>query len=391
MKSLSIQKTILSLALAIILFGAAIADARQASASTSHKRDKQSNMISEQNDEWAWRRTADGVGIEVKLRGVAQFKEDYTDILTLSDGGWLRIKDERNRVTRRLEVTPNSSGSLGRSYSVNGETRPYDEEARQWLAALLMEAVRQAGLDATNRAQKILTQRGPAGVLEEISLIKSDHVKGLYFRELFKATTLDSASVQQALREVSKQMSSNHAKAQVMMVIAESYLNDDATRSAYLTAVGTIDSDYERGRVLSALLKKSDLSEEILTHTLRTAAAISSDYEKARLLIAIASGMMKAPALRHAYLETTGTIGSNYEKARVLLELLKRKEMDQDSVLQAIKSATEITSDYEKARVLLQVAGTHSGDERIRTALTDAARTISSEYERGRVLSATHR
>ena len=391
MKTLSIQKTILSLALAIALPGAATAAARQAAASAPQKRNNQSNTISQHNDEWMWRTSDDGVGIEVKIRGKVQFNEDYTDILSLSDGGSLRIKDERGRVTRRLDVTQNSSGSLGRSYSVNGETRPYDQEAGRWLAAVLTDAVRQAGLDASNRAQKILSRSGAAGILEEISFIKSDHVKGLYFREMFKTATLDSASVQRALREVAGQMSSDYAKAQVLMVIAESYLNDDATRSAYLNAVGTIGSDYERGRVLSALLKKGDLNEEVLTHALKTSAAISSDYEKAKLLIAVAGGMMKAPALRQAYLQTAGTIGSDYEKSRVLLALLKRAELDRDLVLVVIKSTAGIGSDYEKARVLLQVAGSHSGDERIRTALTEAARTIGSDYERGRVLSATHK
>ncbi|HYP26098.1 MAG TPA: hypothetical protein VE262_05205 [Blastocatellia bacterium] len=390
MKTLSIQKTILSLALAITLFGAAIAAARQAPASASQKTGRE-HSVTRHNEEWTWRQTDNGVGIEMKMRGKVQFNDDYTDILTLSDDGWFRIIDDRKGPERRLEITRNAGGEITRSYRVSGEARPYDQEASRWLASVLNDAVRQAGFDAKNRVQKILAKSGAGGVLEEISLLKSDHVKGVYFRELLKSTALDPASVRRSLREVASQMSSDYEKAQVLMVLAESYLNDDSTRTAYLNAVGTIGSDYERGRVLSALLKKSDLNDDILTHAIRTAASISSDYEKAKLLINVAGGKMRNPAVRRVYLETAGTIGSNYEKARVLSELVKRNDLDRDAILLVVKSAVGISSDYEKARVLIQVARAHAGDESIRAALTDAAKTIGSEYERGRVLSVTHR
>ncbi|HVF91236.1 MAG TPA: hypothetical protein VNH22_14310 [Blastocatellia bacterium] len=393
-KMLSVQKIILSLSLATSMLGATTAatpaSGIQAGATARQTTKRQSSTIQE-NDELTWISTDNGVGIEVKMRGKVQFNEDYTDILSISDGGWVRIKDDRKGPARRLEITPTSGGGFERSYRVNGESRPYDEDAGRWLATVLLDAVRQGGFDASNRVKKIFSQRGAAGVLEEISLLRSDYVKGLYFKGLFKATTLDSASVQRVLREVTREMSSDYEKAQVLMAIAGTYLNDDATRTAYLDAVGTVKSDYERGRVLSALLKNPDLNNKILTHTLKTAAAISSDYEKAQLLMKMGEGKMRDNGVRLAYLETAGSIDSSYERARVLLALLGRNDLEQEATLLVVKSAMNISSDYEKARVLIQVAEMYASDEKVRTALTDAARTIDSSYERGRVLSATHK
>ncbi|HKG23171.1 MAG TPA: hypothetical protein VKC34_14835, partial [Blastocatellia bacterium] len=324
------------------------------------------------------------------MRGKVRFNEDYTDILSISDGGWVRIKDNRKHPARSLEITP-SGGGFERSYRVDGESQPYNEDGGRWLATVLIEAVRQGGFDASNRVKKIFDRSGVAGVLEEVSLLKSDYVKALYLKGLFKASTLDSASVQRVLREVNREMSSDYEKAQVLMAVAETYLNDDATRAAYLDAVGTVKSDYERARVLSALLKKPDLNNEILTHTLKTAATISSDYEKAQVLMRMSEGKMRDNAVRLAYLETAGSIESSYEKARVLLSLLGRNDLEQEATLLVVKAAMNISSDYEKARVLIQVAQMYSSDEKVRTALTDAARTIDSSYERGRVLSATYK
>jgi tRNA U54 and U55 pseudouridine synthase Pus10 len=50
------------------------------------------------------------------------------------------------------------------------------------------------------------------------------------------------------------------------------------TLDAYFAAVDTIKSDYERGRVLKAILKANPANKEILMATIASAAKISSDY-----------------------------------------------------------------------------------------------------------------
>jgi hypothetical protein len=54
-------------------------------------------------------------------------------------------------------------------------------------------------------------------------------------------------------------MESDYEKAQLLLEASRSYTGDARLRSTFLKAVETIKSDYERGRVLSALLKNKQI------------------------------------------------------------------------------------------------------------------------------------
>src|SRR5713101_4871995 len=88
---------------------------------------------------------------------------------------------------------------------------------------------------------------------------------------------------------------------------------DQAAQNAYLDAVASISSDYEKGRVLSALLKKEP-GKETLLFTLKSASTISSDYEKAQLLLKVAHSSSNDEAVRSALIQAARTIGSEYER-----------------------------------------------------------------------------
>jgi hypothetical protein len=358
--------------------------AAQSSKSTTH----QERSITQENDNWNWIHRDDSVRLEVNIRGKVEFADDYTDIKGISDdNGRIRIVDERGGMSRKFEATVTADG-LKRSYWVNGESRPFDNEARAWLAKVLNDTVRQGGYDARPRVQRILKERGPGGVLQEISQLKGDYVKRVYFDELIKSGNLDDGMVRQVLRQAAGEIKSDYEKAQLLIKMSENYLENDSQRAIYLEGVNTINSDYEKGRTLSALLKKGDLSRENLAFLLKSVATISSDYESAQLLIKIAEGFSFDDSMRAAYMEAVATIGSDYEKGRVLSAFLKKTGSQKDALIFALKSASTISSDYEKAQLLIKVAAASSGDEAVRAALIDSAKTIKSEYERGRVLNA---
>jgi hypothetical protein len=109
--------------------------------------------------------------------------------------------------------------------------------------------------------------------------------------------------------------------------VAAVYLDDSALSGVFFQTVGTIKSDYEHRRVLSALLKTNKLSEAALTQLLDSAATISSDYEKASLLLEASRSYTGDARLRSAFLKAVETIKSEYERGRVLSALLKNKQI----------------------------------------------------------------
>jgi hypothetical protein len=345
------------------------------------------NWTSRDDDRWSWKWSENGRSLEMTIRGKVEFNDDYTEILSISPGGSFYVKDGRGSAARTLQIVPSGSG-LVTTYTVQGQTRQFDADARAWFASLLSEAVRQSGLDAKPRAQRILRQRGLDALLDEVSSLRSDYVKRIYLQEAIANGNLDSSAVRRVLDLAARNLSSDYEKAQTLTKVAESLLADEQSRAAYLEAVRTIKSDYERRRAISALLKQDDLSRDNLLVVLKSAADISSDYEKATLLMKVAERNLDDDELRATYLDTVATIRSDYERARVLTAILKKENLRKDTLMLALKSAAGINSDYEKARVLIRVAEASSGDEAVRAALIDTARTIRSDYERGRVLNA---
>lgn len=335
-----------------------------------------------------WERSDDGLKMRVEIQGKAEFTEDYTDIRDVSEGGYVRIEEDRHGQSRRYEVRRSTNGQLQRTYYLNGEARPLDQEARNWLRKIVLDAVRQSGFDADKRVQTIMRQRGVSGVLEEIALITGDYAKRIYFQALIKSGNLNAAALQNMLREAARQISSDYEQAQLLIGVAEVLTGKEAAMPAFFEATATIKSDYEHKRVLTALLKNNTPSHEVLVQIAKSAASISSDYEKASVLKSVAAVYLDDRELRTVFFQTVETIKSDYEHHGVLSALLKNSKLNEEVLSGMLNSATRISSDYEKATFLLEASNAYAGDARLRDAFLKAVETIKSEYERGRVLSA---
>ena len=373
---------------AVILSLPLVCDAQTVKTKSSRTSTRIEQTVNADDNNWNWHHVDKGIDLHVTIRGKVEFADDYSDVTAISPGnGELRITDQRGGVTRKFEATASADG-IKRAYSVNGEAKPMDSEARAWLVKMLNDTVRQGGYDAPVRVARILQRNGPSGVLAEISQLQGDYVKRLYFDELLKQGNLDAETARLVLQQAAREISSDYEKAEILVKMARTYLRDDRFREVYLEGVNTIHSDYERGRAFTAVLKKDNLNQDNLLFALKSVATISSDYEKAELLVKISHLFPLDESLQKAYLDAVRTISSDYEKGRAITALLDKNETKPEILLFMVKSAAAIGSDYEKAQLLIRVADAGRRDETVRNAVADTARTIQSEYERGRVLAA---
>jgi hypothetical protein len=335
-----------------------------------------------------WQMTDDGLKRLIEIRGKAEFTDDYKDVRDVTPGGYVKIEEERERTSRRYEVRHDLGGQLTRSYFVNGQARTIDDDARAWIARIVLQAVRQGGIDADKRVQTILRQRGVAGVFEEIDQIEGDYAKRVYFEALIKFGNLNVAALQNVLRKMAAQISSDYEQAQLLIGIAPTLTGKEAAMNAFFEAVATIKSDYEHARVLKTVLAKNTQSRELLLHVATSTKGISSDYEKAQVLKQVAAMYLDDGALRDVFFQTIGTIESDYEHRGVLTALIKNRNLSAEVLNHLLDSAAAISSDYEKATFLLEVSNAYTGDVRLKGAFLKVVETIKSDYERGRVLSA---
>jgi hypothetical protein len=290
----------------------------------------------------------------LEVHGKAEFNDDYTDIKTVSEGGWVIVEERTDRQWFRYEVRRDPAGQITRAFYVNGTARPIDESAKSWLSKFVLEAVRQGGFDAEKRVQRILQQRGVAGVLAEINLISSDYAQRRYYEALIKQSNLNATDLRDVLRQAARDITSDYEKAQLLIGVAPMVNGKDVAIQPYFDAVATINSDYERSRVLKTIMKQ--------------------DAPSSALLVLVAG--------------STKTISSDYERRGVLSALVKTKNQSEEVLRLLLDSAASMSSDYEKATLLLEVSNAYTGDTRLKSEFLKVVETIKSDYERGRVLSA---
>src|SRR5438309_10237094 len=94
--------------------------------------------------------------MEVHVFGSIAFTGALAVGRSLSDDGYLTIRHTNDGVTRSVEIR-SSGGTITRSYFVGGSARPWDDDARRWLATELPKLVRRSGLGAEVRTRQLVS------------------------------------------------------------------------------------------------------------------------------------------------------------------------------------------------------------------------------------------
>jgi hypothetical protein len=333
-------------------------------------------------------RSSDGLRrLQVASTGQIEFTEDERDIQHISPGGHFVVQEKKGLTTRRLEVEPGPDGKLSRSYWYRGEPLPFDDDARAWLGELLQGLIRDGGYGAKERAQRILQRQGPVAVLDEISRIKSSHVKRLYFEELAKSGSLDFAMKQRTIRQASEEISSDGEKAELFEKLAAHFWSDPTVHESLILSVNTVHSDGERARLLSHFLEKPDTSTKDLGSILGAVEEISSDGEKSRLLQQVALKYASDDPVRMAFFRALNTMHSDGERRETLSAFLRNAKLSLEDLVEVLESVARLSSDGEKANLLVEMTKHYQEDAALRAAFFKAADTLRSDGEHRRVLS----
>jgi hypothetical protein len=345
--------------------------------------------------------------LRVKLRGEMTLSPDERSIVSLSPWGYVEMEETRGWTRRRIEVRPSPTGEPEQKYFVDGRERPIDDAGREWAAATYPFLMRELGLDVDGRVSRILSLRGVKGVLDEVNLIHSDHTKGHYLTQLFAQTTLSPDDLRRAAMCVRKMFSDNE-KATFLLANLDRFTGDDARRE-YFRAVDSIRSDYDRRRVLVAVLEADGRSSGTAELVGRSAESMHSDNDKASVLLAnstgnaqcsllraattIRSDFDKARVLRNAgyleasqcsevFFEIVNLMHSDNDRSNVLKALLERPDLDTAVYERVARAVRPMASDNDKANVLVLLGVTYA-----EAPFFDAVNTIHSDNERKRVLT----
>jgi hypothetical protein len=353
----------------------------------------------------------------MRLRGTVAFNDDLTDVLSLSDGGLLTLRDSSGAVPHTVEIS-SSNGAIAHAYFVGGVRRPWDEEAKRFLATQLPLVVRRTGLGAEARVKSIFGRKGASGVYEEIDQLGGDYARRLYFVALIDVAHPDATTIQPLLQRAGRLITSDYDRRQVLEHVASTVTLDRPAASAYVQAMATMKSDYDQREALSALLarhgavvdgdtlapalahirssydkrvvlaqilQRDGLSVDAKKTILAAVPSLQSEYDRREVLTAYVAKFGVEPALRDAFFAGIRSIASNYDRRETLTALARKGAAPevQGAVFDAV---AQMTSDYDRAEVLLAFAPRL--DAASRDAFVTAAGRIKSSYDQDRVLAA---
>jgi deoxyribose-phosphate aldolase len=323
----------------------------------------------------------DNGSLEVKYTGEISFNEEETAIRSISRDGYLKFKKNG----RKLVVTADDNGLP--VYEINGADKKNtlnDDEK-----AFLTEAIKvmiEYGVGAKDRVERIHKKGGSKAVMEETKNMKSDYVKSIYLEYLLETNTLSPTEMTEIANNVQFLIKSDFEKGKLLKKFSSKYLANDATAHAYLGAVKSISSDFEKAGAVKVILNQT-LTQEQFLQVMEVANSIGSDFEKANVLKEVIANNKISPNEFSEVLHAASRIGSDFEKANVLKQIVKNDKLPEEQFTETLSVVTSVGSDFEKANVLKQIAGTEMKEESQWISLIGSTEKVSSDFEKSNVLS----
>ena len=149
--------------------------------------------------------SGDNCSLDLRAEGEIKFNAEATEIQSISSGGSFEVNLRQDDTLKQVRVTP-SAGGLQYVYKINGTQQPFEGEAKTWFSQFLLALERSTGFSADARVPALLAKGGPTAVLDEISNLQSDYVRGVYFRKLLEQPNLPSPVVQRVIKQAGEQI-----------------------------------------------------------------------------------------------------------------------------------------------------------------------------------------
>jgi hypothetical protein len=197
---------------------------------------------------------------------------------------------------------------------------------------------------------------------------------------------VDVATLIDVTRSV-KRMSSDYEKTQLLNAVAKRYVRNDTLRDAYLDAVFSMSSDYDRSNALVKLLQKDSIPSYSTARVLRSAKGMTSDASRALVLKSISPSTFADTTVQRAYMDVITAMTSDYERSNAIGALIKTPQLSLPVQMGIIRATSAITSSNDKANVLILFHNKQGlADENVRRAFMRASETLTSDYDYRRVM-----
>jgi SOS response regulatory protein OraA/RecX len=343
-----------------------------------------STTIINSNGTTRWRTSTGLTDFNIEMRGQIDVTDDDKDIKSISDDGYLEINKTVFGSKRTLMIESQGGGKMKKEYYENRTKMPWEPNGKAWMSEILPEIVRNTGIGAESRVNRIFKKGGVAAVLDEIKNIDSDHVKSLYANLLMKqpVQVKDYASIANTLAE---EVDSDHYLSTFLQSNISKFMATKEATTALFNATKKLDSDHYKTVVIKDALDSSPASLENVKIIMQATSDIDSDHYITEVLTALLNQSNLTDPVIAEMIAATNTIESDHYKTVVLTKALDKKGLSNASYQKVIESVKDIESDHYITQVINHLLTNKLTDDQLKLVL-DISKSIESAHYRSEVL-----
>jgi len=361
---------------------------------------------------------------EIQVNGDIKVNDDDTGIKSISPGGYLKISKRTFGNKRAIIIESNSMGILSYEYYEGRTEIPFEPEGRKWLADVLLDVIRMTGIDAEGRTNRIYTNKGIDGFIEEIGEIPSNSVMAIYFEALMDNHNLSDDDLIAVSSAIAAEMSSNTERGSLYRKYSNLFMRNNTTAvvyfqsisklssntergsvlknistkidfedpkvtEAYFACVDKMTSNTERGSVLRKLEKTQEISNQAYARLLMSVKKFSSNTEMGSVMRSLDNLDINNSSVNEAYFIAIDGMTSNTEAGNTLRHLIKKTDLTDENYVSLLKSVKKLTSNTEMGSILRTINSINLKNQGVNEAYFLSVRSMTSNTEAGSVLRYT--
>lgn len=329
---------------------------------------------------------------QVESDGRFLFARDGRSVEWMDAGAALEIEErDRDGVARLAVFEAEDAGPPTVRFEVRDRGERWrevqDHEAGMRWVAPFLQSLQAMGLDATERARRLMREDGPRAVIDVARDVESDGTKARFFRGAASVDDVQSEDLAVLIEGAGRVVVSDGTLSSLLQELAADAARDEVIADALWSACRGIESDGTMASLLTELLEDGVIDAP---RALELGASwIESDGTLASLLDAVVhlsgEGTLGDARDRSSPLaRALGSIESDGTLSSTLIRLVRGGALTADAALEV--AGDEIGSDGTLAATIDEVADDASPD-----AVEDALRSIGSDGTLGSLLVELHR
>lgn len=329
--------------------------------------------VSRNGDKYQYSSKRGSNKLDIEYDGTVEFTDDDKSIKSISRGGYLRIRKTSFGNRRQVLAEPNSNGTVDYEFYEGRRKVEFDNEAKEWLADVLLEVIRTTGIGAEGRVKRFYAKGGLQAVLDEVEDIRSDFVSSIYLREVLGMKDLTDSQLVKLAEYVPRALESDHYITEVFKDYGDLFFKNDETTTAFLSSMKRMDSDHYISIILKRALRE-DLNDEAMVKVLDAAEIMDSDHYKTELFKELLDRRDLSSAVIDRIVKSAADINSDHYATIVLKDALDRPNLSDEAFNSLMDAVSNIDSDH-------YVTQTFKGMLRARDVSDKVVETIIAKME----------